>query len=338
MSPLPSYAVPAMLAYRVASAPPRPALQELGGPTMGTHWSVKYWFASARLAPPRAALRAAVEAALERVVAQMSPWEADSDLSRYNRAAPGAWQTLPEPFFTVLRCALELAHDSDGAFDPSVAPAVDLWGFGPAPARGDVPAAAALAAARARIGWRRIAIDAAFRRVQQPGGCALDLSGIAKGHAVDAVVQALRDLGCEQALVEVGGELYGLGRRPDGRPWQVAVQLPGFADGAGPVLALGGRAIATSGDDFRRYRADGTDYSHTLDPRSGWPVCNGLASVSVVHAECMRADALATALTVLGPEAGWAYAERHGLAALFLRRGAEGLEARLTESFAELLA
>ncbi len=333
----PSYAVPAALAYRVASAPPQPALQELGGPTMGTRWSVKYWFATARPTPPRAALRAAVEAALAQVVAQMSPWEPDSDLSRYNRAAPGTWQTLPEPFFTVLRCALELARDSDGAYDPSVAPAVDLWGFGPAPARGDVPAAAALAAARARIGWRRSVIDAASRRVRQPGGCALDLSGIAKGHAVDAVVRALRALGCEHALVEVGGELYGLGQRPDGRPWQVAVKLPDVADGAGPVLALRGRAIATSGDDFRRYRADGAEYSHTIDPRSGWPVRNGLASVSVVHAECMRADALATALTVLGPEAGWAHAERHGLAALFLRRGADGLEARLTGPFSELL-
>lgn len=310
---------------------------------MGTRWSVRFWHPIGTASAPHATLRAAIEAALDTVVQQMSPWEVDSDLSRFNRAAPGCWQTLPEPFFGVLRCALDLARDSGGAYDPTVAPVVDLWGFGPAPARDTVPAAAELDTARARVGWQRLALDVPRQRVHQPGGSALDLSSIAKGHAVDAVAQALRALGCDNVLVEVGGELLGCGCRPDGTPWRVAVKLPGLAttdtdEAPGPVLALPDLAVATSGDDFRHFVADGKRCSHTLDPRTGWPIRHALASVTVVHPQCMQADALATALLVLGPEAGWAYALRHRLAALFIRRGTGGHEARPTEQFEALLA
>ncbi len=328
-----------------ASPPVLPVVNELGGQTMGTRWSVRFWHPIGTASAPHGVLRAAIEAALDTVVQQMSPWEPGSDLSRYNRAAPGHWQALPEPFFSVLRCALDLARDSGGAYDPTVAPVVDLWGFGPAPARGTVPAAAEIDTARARVGWQRLALDVPRRRVHQPGGSALDLSSIAKGHAVDAVAHALRVLGCDNVLVEVGGELLGCGCRPDGTPWRVAVKLPGLDttdtdEAPGPVLALPDLAVATSGDDFRCCAADdGLRYSHTIDPRTGRPVRHALASVTVVHAQCMQADALATALTVLGPDEGWAYAERERLAGLFIRRDADGgHEARPTAGFEALLA
>ncbi|WP_428425780.1 FAD:protein FMN transferase [Methylibium sp.] len=335
-----SFAEPLPLAYRYgAPARPMPAVQELGGPTMGTIWSVKYWRPLSALAPARREVREAAEAALATVVRQMSTWETDSDLSRFNRAAPGRWQKLPQAFFTVLHCALELARDTGGAYDPTVGPAVNLWGFGPDPVRRTAPSDADLQAARARIGWQRVLLDPVQRRARQAGGSYLDLSSIAKGHAVDAVGQALRGLGCVNALIEVGGELLGLGRRPDGQPWRVAVKLPGLARGEGPVLALPGLAVATSGDDFRRFMADdGQHHSHTIDPRTGRPVRHALASVTVVHPQCMQADALATALTVLGPDAGWTYAERRGLAALFIRRAADGHELRPTAGFEALLA
>lgn len=321
-----------------APARAAPAVQELGGPTMGTSWNVKFWHALSTPAPARREVREAVEAALANVVHQMSTWEADSDLSRFNRAASGRWQKLPEDFYTVLRCALELARDTAGAYDPTVGPAVNLWGFGPDPARRSAPPEADLQAARARIGWQRVQLDAVQRRVRQAGGTYLDLSSIAKGYAVDAVARALQSLGCANALVEIGGELLSLGRRPDGQPWRVSVRLPGLAHGEGPVLALHGLAVATSGDDFRHFVAGGQRYSHTIDPRTARPVRHALSSVTVVHAQCMQADALATALTVLGPDAGWAYAERQGLAALFIRRGDDGHEARPTAGFEALLA
>lgn len=340
-----SFAEPLPLSYRNdGGVVPRlltATVQELGGPTMGTRWSVKYWQAPATPGPARREVREAIETALDLVVRQMSTWEEDSDLSRYNRAAPGRWQKLPEPFFTVLRHALELARATGGAYDPTVGPAVNLWGFGPDPARRNAPAEDDLDAARRRIGWQRVQLDTEQRRARQAGGSYVDLSSIAKGYAVDAVARALQRLGCGNALVEVGGELLGMGRRPDGQPWRVAVRVPGLEAGEeGPVLALQGLAVATSGDDFRCFAADdGVRYSHTIDPRTGRPVRHALASVTVVHAQCMQADALATALTVLGPDEGWAYAERERLAVLFIRRGAEGgHEARPTAGFEALLA
>jgi thiamine biosynthesis lipoprotein len=323
-----------------------PVVHELGGPTMGTRWSVKFWHPIGTLSPSHVVLREAIDAVLATVVRQMSPWEPDSDISRFNRAAAGQWLALPEPFFTVLHSSLALARDSGGAYDPTVGPVVDLWGFGPAPARDSAPASAALQTAQARVGWQRIALDVPQRRARQPGGSGLDLSSIAKGYAVDAVARALREHGCENALVEVGGELLGCGRRPDGTPWRVAVKLPGIAiadadadEAQGPVLALPDLAVATSGDDFRHFIAYGERCSHTIDPRSGRPIRHALASVTVVHPQCMQADALATALLVLGPEAGWADAERLKLAALFIRRSPDGgHEARPTEAFEALLA
>lgn len=340
-----SFAEPPPLRYRYdGGVAPRllaAAVQELGGPTMGTRWSVKYWHAPTAPGPARREVREAIETALDLVVRQMSTWEEDSDLSRYNRAAAGRWQKLPEPFFTVLRHALELARATGGAYDPTVGPAVNLWGFGPDPARRNVPETDELEAVRRRIGWQRVRLDTEQRRARQAGGTYVDLSSIAKGYAVDAVARALQRLGCGNALVEVGGELLGMGRRPDGQPWRVAVRLPGLEQGdAGPVLALQGLAVATSGDDFRCFAADdGLRYSHTIDPRTGRPVRHALASVTVVHAQCMQADALATALTVLGPDEGWAYAERERLAVLFIRRAADGgHEARPTAGFEALLA
>ncbi|MBY0468814.1 MAG: FAD:protein FMN transferase [Burkholderiaceae bacterium] len=338
-----AYADPSAASYHLA-APLRvvPVVHELGGPTMGTRWSVKFWHPIGTPSPSHAVLREGIDAALATVVRQMSPWEPDSDISRFNRAGAGEWQTLPEPFFTVLHSALAMARDSGDAYDPTVGPVVDLWGFGPAPARGTVPAAAELQAAHARVGWQRIVLDVPQRRVRQPGGSRLDLSSIAKGHAVDAVARVLRERGCVNALVEVGGELLGCGRRPDGEPWRVAVKLPGSAladgDAPGPVLSLPDLAVATSGDDFRHFVADGERCSHTIDPRTGRPIRHALASVTVVHAQCMQADALATALLVQGPEAGWAHAERLRLAALFIRRSADGHEARPTAAFEALLA
>lgn len=341
-----AYADPTAAPYRhAAPVCVAPVVHELGGLTMGTRWSVKFWYPTGTPSPAHSGLCEAISGALDTVVRQMSPWEPDSDLSRYNHAAAGCWRALPEPFFTVLCSALELARETGGAYDPTVGPVVDLWGFGPAPAHGTVPSVAELQRAQSRVGWQRVTLDVAQRRAWQPGGAGLDLSSIAKGYAVDAIALALRERGCVNALVEVGGELLGCGRRPDGQPWHVAVKLPGLdareASGGtepGPVLALPDLAVATSGDDFRHFVADGEHCSHTIDPRCGWPIRHTLASVTVVHAQCMQADALATALLVLGPEAGWAYAERLGLAALFIRRSTDGHEARPTEAFEALLA
>lgn len=329
----PSYAPP--LAARLPSAPPRLSGEPvaLAGATMGTTWS-------ARLALPpgvtRQQAQAAIAAALDEVVAQMSTWEAGSDISRFNRAATG-WQALPEALFHVLSHALDLADASGGAYDPTIGALVDAWGFGAGPRVHEPPAAAAIAAALTDCGHGRVRLDAQARRAWQPGGVRLDLSSIAKGYGVDRAALALRALGVTACLVEVGGELRAHGARPDGLPWRVAVEVPDASGAHALAVPLRDQSIATSGD-YRRYiEQAGRRYAHTLDPRTGKPLDNDLASVTVIHPECMLADGLATALGVLGAAAGADYAARHDLAALFILRGAAGHEVRATPAFAALL-
>jgi thiamine biosynthesis lipoprotein len=314
-------------------------VEALQGATMGTTWSVK--LVAARGLHP-AEIRGGIEARLDRVVAQMSTWEPDSDLSRFNRAPAGSWYRLRDECLTVLAYALEVAGDTGGAYDPTVGPLVDLWGFGPAQRQHTRPPADAIAAARARTGWAQLTLDVRGRRMRQPGGVSVDLSSIAKGFAVDQVAAHLRRLGVTSYLVEIGGELRGYGAKPDGTPWWVALERPPDSphEGSRPgdmIVALHDLSVATSGDYRRFFEDGGRSYSHTIDPRTGCPVDHGLASVTVLHPECMIADALATALTVLGPAAGLAYARRRGLAALFIERGPRGIEERMTPRFAAML-
>lgn len=310
---------------------------------MGTTWSVR--LTAARHVDVHA-LHAGIQARLDRVVAQMSTWEPGSDISAFNRAAAGTWQTIPPEFFAVLACALHIAEASDGAFDPTIGSLVGLWGFGAEAAIGEVPSMPERDAARNAVGWRRIELRG-DGEVLQPGGLRLDLSAIAKGFGADLVVAGLREAGIAGALVEVGGELHGYGRKPDGTPWRVLVE-------AGPeeldhsleprVLELDGIAVATSGDRWHHYtRRDehGNErrYTHTIDPRSGAPVEHAPVAVTVVAHDAMHADAWATVLTVLGENAGMALAEREGLAVRYLGRDDEGLlRETMTDAFRAHLA
>lgn len=314
----------------------------LDGRSMGTTWSVR-WVGPAAVDAP--AWRAAIQAELDSVVAEMSTWEAGSDLSRFNALPEGAECTLPPACFEVLAAGLEIAARTQGAFDPAAGGLVDLWGFGPR-ARHDEPGftpptrAQAMAAA-ARGNWRSLRVDAPARRVRQPGGLRLDFSGIAKGHAVDRIAQRLAALGAADHLVEVGGELRGAGMKPDGQPWWVDLQPPpGASNDLGETrLALHGLSVATSGDYLRQYMHDGERLSHTIDPRNGMPVANGVASVSVIHPQAMRADAWATALTVLGTDEALAMADAERLAVLLIRRdGAGRLHEHLSEALREMAA
>ncbi|WP_237288484.1 FAD:protein FMN transferase [Variovorax sp. PAMC 28711] len=300
---------------------------------MGTTWSVR--FGNPQMIGLDA-VRASAAHALDRVIAQMSHWRADSDLSRYNQAAAGSVHALAPEFTAVLRCAVQWAEASDGALDPTVGPLVALWGFGPdAVASAHAPDLRALHLARAAGGWRQLRFNAAAATLEQPGGLTLDFSGIAKGFAVDHVVDSLKALGLVDLLVEVGGELRGVGHRPGGTPWTVQVAAPDDSVGASPPIALTDLAIATSGDRWHQRESAGRRWSHTIDPRTGEPVAHGLASVSVLHAECMHADALATVLTVLGPTKGLPFANAHGVAALFFERTPQGLQASASRGWHE---
>lgn len=313
-----------------------PPLVELEGQTMGTTWQVRMALPAGGTAE---SVRAGVEAELAAIVASMSAWEPASDLSRYNAAAAGSWHALPEPLAGVIRRGQELAAESAGAFDPTVGALVALWGFGPGADGPRVPSPDAIDSARARAGWQRLEWDGP--RLLQPGGLVLDVSGIAKGHAVDAVAAWLDARGARAWLVGIGGELRARGRRPDGRPWRIALEPPdtagGEGTGGGPTLALQDRALATSGDYRHYFREHGQIRSHLIDPRTGAPARTGVASASVLAATTMDADALATAIVVLGPEAGLALATRLGADARVLVRDGPGFRVSMTPGFAAVL-
>lgn len=305
------------------------ARHRLGGATMGTSWSVEAYL-PASVTAARAA--EAVEAELAAVIAAMSTWEADSFISRFNRAPAGCWMEAPAAFIRVLTEGLRVAALSEGAFDPACGAAVEDWGFGPAGPVVDEPAPAPRGAS-----WRDIRIEGA--RVFQPG-VRLDFSGIAKGHAVDLAASALERLGAVSALVEIGGELKGWGVKADGAPWWVALETP--PDAAAPaeplMLALHGVAVATSGDWRRTRMVAGRPVSHTIDPATGAPLYGDApAAVSVVHESCMTADALATALIVMGTQRGLAFAAHHGIAARIVTREAGRAAERLSPTLAAML-
>lgn len=343
-----------------------PESTRLRGETMGSTWSVVLAVPPAPEA--RAPLQGRIQHALESVSAAMSNWDENSELSRLNADRSGRPFALSAQTFEVLSVAQEVSAHSGGAFDVTVAPLLQAYGFGPnaeiaaappaASAEADADAAAegaphaspgraANAAAerrrrqreqaRRRVDYRGVRLDFETRSVQkQPPDLALDLSAIAKGYAVDRVTELLHASGHRDFLVEVGGELRASGERPGGGPWRVAIERP--EPGARVIHAvapLSDQALATSGD-YRNFRVEaGERRSHLLDPRRGAPITGALASVSVMHASAMWADAWATALMVLGPEAGLRLAEQQGLAVYMIVRGDDGA-APGEETFREL--
>ncbi len=291
----------------------------VNGPTMGTRWSALFF------APEGidvAAIRSDLQAAVDQVDNQMSNWKPHSDLNRLNNAPPDEWISLPAELFGVIDAGMDIGALTGHAFDMGVGPAVEAWGFGPSQEM----------ASDAEVQSRRVLASAAYlerdptrMRVRKHKPMSLDLCGIAKGYGVDRLAETLEAAGLNSYLVGIDGEMRCGEGKPDGQGWAVAVERPDeHMREAGRVLEMEGCAIATSGD-YRHVRArDGKRYSHTIDPATGAPLHNGLASVSVISNECMTADALATALMVMGPKKGAEFARAAGLNALFVLRLGEG--------------
>lgn len=305
------------VAVPLAIAPgpsPRGNLQRVAGETMGTAWSARFVGTPAAAA----ALEPALQAALDRVVAQMSLWQPDSAISHFNGGEIGHWVALPSEFWSVLETAIRIAEESAGAYDPTVGALVDAWGFGPGARATHRPPPDDITELQRNAGWRQLQCDPVRRRVRRLAPCRLDFNGIAKGFAVDLLMQVLRTHGIAHALVEIGGELSGVGIKPDGTPWWVDVDLAHAGPAIAPLrVALHGLSIATSGCE-RHFTEDGRTFSHSIDPRTGMPIDNGMVAVTVLHRSCMEADAYATAFMVMGAAAALALAERREIAATLL--------------------
>ncbi len=307
------------------------------GPTMGTTYAVTLAVAGADVDADT--LQAQIDSLLERINAQMSTWRADSELSRFNSSRNLGWFPVSAETAYVVEAAAAISALSHGAFDVTVGPIVNLWGFGPERREAGPPSEQEIQATMARVGYRHLAVRASpsALRKQRPD-VYVDLSAIAKGFAVDEVARLLDEQQIQSYLVEIGGELRARGSKADGTPWKVAIEQPRSGErSVQSIVALRDHAIATSGD-YRNYvEKNGKRYSHTINPRTGRPIDHGLASVSVITASAMRADALATAIMVMGPEEGYRLAVDEALAVQLIIRSEDQLRVMSTPQFERLL-
>ncbi len=328
---LAAFAAARYLARRDAAPPAR-----LEGRTMGTTWSVV-------LGGPRdeqrlARLRGEIERLLAEVNASMSTYDPQSELSRFNAHETTAPFEVSAPLASVVRDALDVHRASGGAFDVTVGPLIEAWGFGAKVQRGRVPDAGELAELLEAVGSEKLSLDGGALQKAHPR-LRVDLSAIAKGDAVDRVSALLLGLNEPNHLVEIGGEVVARGVSARGEPFRVGVEEPDASRRAVRLaVSLSDRAIASSGNFRNFFEVDGVRYAHTLDPRTGQPVRHRLAAVSVLHERCGLADAWATALMASGPERAWELANAQGLDVLLLVDAPDGgFEERMTAGFRRVL-
>lgn len=282
-------------------------------------------------------IQSKINQSLQRVNELMSTYLPDSDISRFNQAASNQWIDVDAETFAVVSKAIEISKLTEGAFDPTIGPAVNRWNFGPNKKKiPQLPSEEQIQNLQTQVGYQKIEIRSnppAIRKLAD--NVRLDLSAIAKGYAVDRVGLTLRDMGYENSMVEVGGEVATSGHRSSGGPWNVAIDnpektsldpIPGTETS---VIQLSGNAVATSGDYRNFVEIDGKQYSHTIDPKTCRPVDHKLSLASIVADDCMTADAIATAVMVMGLEKGKSFCKKNGYPLLAVTRSNSRDEASL---------
>lgn len=297
---------------------------------MGTHYTVKVSNVPPGFLP--ASIQREIEAILNRINGRMSTYQKDSELSTFNRAKTTDWIPVSSEIVFVVAAALQISRLTDGAFDITVGPIVNLWGFGPPIQEPDFPTDEMIQEALQTVGYQHIFIqDSPPSLRKDHPDVQIDLSAIAKGYAVDQVSEYLDSVELHDYLVEIGGELRGKGNNSQGETWKVAIEKPDPSQRAiHGVVQLQNRGMATSGDYRNFFEKNGQRYSHTINPRTGRPITHTLASVAVISDSTMQADALATGLMVLGPESGFQLAEKEKLSALFITKGPGGFHEKAT--------
>jgi thiamine biosynthesis lipoprotein len=324
------------LFFVLACSEQAPESFKLAGFTMGTSYNITV--VGSHSLEQQAALKTAVDTRLEELNDLMSTYIDYSELSIVNKLpARKSYEVSPE-LFDLLALSLEISWLSNGAFDITVGALVDLWGFGPTD-RGDTPPSTeAVAELLAKLGYKNLELNFADTELLKRTDLSLDLSAIGKGYGVDEVAELLIASGVESFMVEIGGEIRTLGQSPRNSPWRIAVEKPGADIGmVQQILTLDDSAVATSGDYRNYFEKDGLRYSHTIDPRTGYPITHNLASVTVITDSAAYADALATAITVLGAEQGLKLAQQQGIAVYLLLKTDEGFEVKTSDAFERYL-
>ena len=318
----------------LSACEPAPTLERFGGPTMGSSYSIQYVRQPGGPAPEQ--VQAEVEAILQVVDVQYSTYRGDSTVSRFNQLPANQCLAIDSDMRALVSFGQLLAEQSQGAFDLTVEPLLDLWGFGPQARELHVPEPQALARVRQRVGYRHLRLEG--DTLCKDAAIELDFNSIAAGHAVDLIAAHLQVLGIDNFLAEATGELKAVGRKPDGSAWRVALELPREdRQIARQVIDVQDLAVSTSGDYRHYFEDNGRRYSHTFDARLGRPVGHDLAAVTVLDASALRADGYSTLLLILGPQQGWDFAMAHGIAAVLVTRSGGGFVSRGTPAFERAL-
>ncbi|GAB3018834.1 FAD:protein FMN transferase [Bowmanella dokdonensis] len=319
-----------LLLCSLVACSPAPTESVLSGNTMGTTYHIKF---VNQPGLDEQQLQADIDQALLRVNKLMSTYDPESELSRFNR-----WQST-EPFplsqetLMVMREAKRLGELSGGLLDITVGPLVNLWGFGPRARPETIPTQTLIDTTRDQTGLDKLIVEESSARKTQPQ-LYVDLSTIAKGYGVDVVADLMESRDLSSYLVEIGGEMRLAGHKANGADWRVAIEKPVSGERAvQQIISVGNNGLATSGDYRNYYEEGGVRYSHLIDPTTGYPIQHNLVSVTVVHPSCMTADGLATAISIMGPERGLAFAEKYNLAVMLISREKDGFRAYNSAEF-----
>ncbi|AGH81777.1 ApbE family lipoprotein [Psychromonas sp. CNPT3] len=326
------------LAFFLSScAKVEPEVVQLQGNTMGTYYKITFVLDAEQQKQASFAntqLKAAIDKRLELVNDQMSTYRVHSELSLFNQSKQSF--VVSKATASVVKAALKIFKESQGAYDISVGPLVNLWGFGPDKKPTKVPTDSMIATQKTRVGSQYLSVQGTTLQKSLPD-LYIDLSSIAKGYGVDVIAQYLQSLGINNYLVDIGGELRANGMKPAQKPWTLAIERPTLGQNIEQVMHIGDNAVATSGDYRNYYEYDGIRYSHTIDPSTGKPITHKLASVTVIHKSCMLADGYATAITVLGPKAGLEFAKKHQLAVFLIVKEGDKFIESYTDAFKKYL-
>lgn len=320
----------------------KPEFQQLrlSGATMGTSYHISVITDLDEVTIDTDQLQRELDQLLVEINQAMSTYIPDSEINRLNDVAVDEWTTVSAPLFEVFALSHEVSQLSSGAFDITVRPLIDLWGFGATESHDNIPPQNQIADKLKLIGYQYLQLDRNKHQIRKKIPLTLDLSAVAKGYGVDKIAEHLLSKGLHNFLVEIGGELRLSGHNASGVDWRIAIERPDSMLSATvfKALQLTDIGIATSGDYRNYFEVNGVRYSHTIDPRNGYPITHNLASVTVLDKSAARADAWATAFSVMGAQKALALANAQKITALFIVKVDDTFEAISSDTFSQSLS
>lgn len=324
-----------LLFFILAACSAEPKLWTISGETMGTSYHIS-------ALPPEDFDRESGQQTIDAVLATFSQitstYIPDSEVNRLAAFPLDEAREISQILSDILLISMEVSWITGGAFDVTVSPLVELWGFGAERRDQGIPQASAIAAALEEVGFQHLQLDFTEPKITLTKPVRVDLSGVAKGYGVDMVALWLERQGISDYLVEIGGEIRAAGQSPRGDDWRIGIETPtGFPAGVERAIRVSGVGLATSGDYRNYFEKDGKRYSHTIDPKTGYPITHKTASVTVIAENSAYADALATGFLVLGAQKSLALAETHGIAVYLIEKADQGFKSSYSSAFAPYL-